>query len=205
MIIKRKEILKNKEYVQEFDQIDSFSQRFESITSLYEYQQDIIENDPNIKSEIIKLVEKQALIYQITFDLSYIGICALFQIGCYLKSVQNRSIKIGKIEFNKKNLVFAAEQSGFNYTFRQAARYMKYDIAKLAYRYQISGHLFQMFKNVHLQFINTLDSEELRQFATYATDFQIENQNAPIYLREYLANREKTRNVKSENKTKKQY
>jgi hypothetical protein len=178
------------------DIIEKFDENFEDISNTYKITQENPENDLILKQKTNLTILKYAAIEQIPAEFAIIGISALLQSGAYLKSVPNRRIKINNHEFTKKSLVFAAEQAEFGQTLRSMARHLRKTIAKVAYKYEIPGHLYAKFKIENANIIAQNDSETNKIIATYCTDFQIENPDTPEIVREFLANREKTRSSK---------
>jgi hypothetical protein len=173
-----------------------FTSNLTEITKKYSYEQEKIENTIHLEATIHKLIYKFSLLQETEYDHAAIGMCCLLQSGSYLKSVTNRTIKIGGTTFTKKNLIFASEQIENTYTLRYIARYMKKTIAKIALHYKIPGHLYSRFKIENATLIASNTEEQNRELATYCTDFQIENTETPEIIIEYLANREKNRTSK---------
>lgn len=186
----------NEQRITNEDFIDNFTKNLDSYTRQYSIDQENIESDINLRKTVIKLTNKLAGIENVTSEHALIGICALLQVGAYLKSVANRKIKISGTEFNKKNLIFAAEQIECKYTLRTIARYLKCIIAVIAYKNDIPGHLYSRFKLENANLIAQNDPNKNKMFSVYCTDFQIENPETPPPIREFLANREKFRNYK---------
>jgi len=174
---KKKEHLEIK--VNYHDPIDNFLSNMEQITSKYKIEQENQLDLQEIKQTAIKLIQKIAVIEQIEFDHALIGVCALMQSGAYLKSVTNRKVIIGGKEFSKKTLIYAAELINCNYTFRVIARSLNDVIAKIAYKYQIPGHLYSRYKIENVNIIVNNSIEQNRLNATFCADFQIENPKTP--------------------------
>lgn len=178
------------------DPLQEFMKNIDEITEQYVLDQEDTEQEEQIKNKVIQITKKLSILEQTTFDHALIGICALMQSGAYLKNVINRKIKLGKVEFTKKNLLFAADQVDNRYTLRIIAKFLRKIIATISNKYSIPGHLYARFKIENANLIAQSDPETVKQYAIYCTDFQIENPDTPPIIREYLANREKTRKYK---------
>lgn len=182
----------------ETDFIKKFEQEIENKPIEYSITQGTEIDVKSIENTVEKIAAKMSIIEGIPTNLAMIGICALLQCGSYLKSVSNRSIKIGNIDFTKRKLLFAAEQVENKYTLRNIAKAINKTIAKTAYKYNIPGHLYSRFKIENANLIAQNDPETNKRISIYCTDFQIENPDTPPIVREYLATREKRRNTKPE-------
>lgn len=180
--------------------LENFIENIDQITETYSVTQDKKQDDIQIRNKVNETINKYASIEQIPFDFATIGMCALFQSGAYLKSVPNRKITINNHEFTKKSLIFAAEQVDNKFTLRAMARHLNKTIAKIAYKYDIPGHLYARFRIENANLIAQNDPETNKTIATYCADFQIENPDTPSVVREYLSNREKNRTTKNTNK-----
>lgn len=178
------------------DPLVNFEQNFQEIAQTYTVTQIQAEDEGPIREKASQIVQKYAMIENITFDFALIGICGLLQSGAYLKSVTNRKIKINNKEFTKRSLLFASEQVDNKYTLRKIARSIKYIIAQIAVYYGIPGHLFARYRLENANIVAQIPKEQIILFSAYCTDFQIENVNTPQTIREYLANREKNRTYK---------
>lgn len=192
MIEKRK----NVESIED-DIIEKFKSNIDSITDKYPIDKDNPEDEIALKQTITKIIKKYSQIEQITPEHALTGICLLFQIGSYLKSVTNRKIKVGQTEFTKKNLLFATEQSDNKFTLRKIAKYLRQTIADISYRYSVPGHLYARYRIENINEINQNTPEQNKQLATYCTDFQLDNPNTPEKIQQYLSSREKNRNYKT--------
>lgn len=170
--------------------IEQFNNNIPNLINQYTVEQEKPEDDPLMLPTINKIIYKLASLHSTTEDHATIGFCSLLQSGAYLKSVSNRRIRIAGIDFTKSDLLFILQSMECRYTLRNIARYLKNTIALVSYQYQIPGHLFARFKIENPNLIAENDTETIRKFATYCTDFQIENPNTPKEIREYLANRE---------------
>lgn len=175
------------------DPLDFFEKNFDSITIKYNLRKDYNEDDTQVREYLIRLIDKLASINKVEFDLARLGYSAVMQAGGYLKSVTNRRIIIGNVEFTKKNIIYASEELGNKYTLRAIARYDKNAIARIALKYNYPGHLYARFKIENANFIAQQTPEQCIYLSVYCTDFQIENPDTPPIVREFLANRERIR------------
>lgn len=175
--------------------IMEFEENFINYVQTYSITQDQQEEEGPIIEKATQIVQKYAMIEGIPFHFALIGICGLFQSGAYLKSVTNRKIKFSNKEFTKKSLLFAAEQVDNKYTLRKIAKALRYTIARVAYYYNIPGHLYSRYKIENANYIAQCSPDKIRELSTYCTDFQLENDHTPPEIREYLANREKNRSI----------
>lgn len=191
-------MIPRKEYKSD-NNIDNFDKNFEYIKEAYTLTTENIEDETEIRKIANELIHKYSKIDNITFEFAAIGICALMQSGAYLKSVPNRKITINNHEFTKKTLITASDLINNKYTLRSIARNLRKTIAKVAYEYNIVGHLYARYKIENANSIANNDTEINKKIAIYCTDFQIENPDTPIVIREYLANREKNRALKNVN------
>jgi hypothetical protein len=191
-------MIPRKEYKSD-NNIDNFDKNFEYIKEAYTLTTENIEDETEIRKTANELIHKYSKIDNITFEFAAIGICALMQSGAYLKSVPNRKININNHEFTKKTLITASDLINNKYTLRSIARNLRKTIAKVAYEYNIVGHLYARYKIENPNTIANNDTEINKKIAIYCTDFQIENPDTPIAIREYLANREKNRALKNVN------
>lgn len=175
------------------DSIDKIEANFDFIVTKYDLTRESILDETDIKDSINKIICRFATLQNASFDHAFLGMCALFQVGSYLRSVTNRKITVGGIEFTKRNLVIAAEQTKNIYTFRSLARYLKDHIARVSMFYSIPGHLYAKFKIDYPTLISENSQETNKLFSAYCTDFQIENPKTPLKIREFLASRERAR------------
>lgn len=185
------------------DALDQFDMNFDKITDKYLMSRDNLQEDIQIRQVLIRLIQKVADTHKVNFDHAHIAFCALMQAGGYLKSVTNRKITIGGVEFSKRTILYAMEETSCKYTLRSLSRYNRVVIAKVARKYNYPGHLYARFKIENPNLVANLPPDEQNYYARYCTDFQIENPDTPPLVREFLANREKTRNYSSKKNQKK--
>lgn len=189
--------------IQPKDALEYFDMNFDKITNKYSMTKESLQDDIQIRQFLIRVIQKVADTHKVNFDHALIGFCALMQAGGYLKSVTNRKITVGGIEFSKRTILYAMEEISCKYTLRSLSRYNRAIIAKVAKKYNYPGHLYARFKIENPNLIANLPSEEQEYYARYCTDFQIENPDTPPLVREFLANREKSRNYSSKKNHKK--
>lgn len=140
-----------------------------------------------IRAKASKIVEKLSSLTGTTYEHSMTGMCALFQCGAHLRSVNNRIIKIGNYEFTKKDLQYAANQAKNEYQFRKIARSINDIIVYISYYYNIPGHLYKKFSETYIPQLNEPDNTKL--YKAYAADFQLNNPKIPIPVKQFLVKR----------------
>lgn len=173
--------------------LNNFDNQFEQISQNYSITSENKIDEEDVIKKAAQIITKVANMHDIKPDHALIGVCAILQSGGYLKNVENRKITIDEVTFNKKEILLAAEQSNSNYTLRTIARCLRSQIATIAKKYEIPGHLYAQFRLENPNILSIKDPNEQLNIAAYCTDFHLDNPEAPQIVHDFLTNRAKNR------------